>query len=259
MWAYLVLPMAALLTSAVSGMVGMAGGMLLLAVLLCFLTHAETIPTHAAVQLASNSTRLIAFAGRIDWRTLGRFLIGVLPGAILGGAVYVRFGTPASSEPYLKMGVGLYVLTVTFLPKPRKRENRSGEYEFMLIGFVAGAAALTVGAVGPIIAPVFARCGFVKERLVATKAACQAVLHVVKIPFFIVAGSMGKFASFEVGRIGLLVIAMAVMVIPGTLIGKRFLGVMSESQFRRLYQFALVIAGSKVLLYDGVYKLIVSD
>lgn len=254
MWLYLIMAIVALLTSMVSGMLGLAGGMLLLAVLFSFLTHVEAIPIHALVQLVSNSTRLIAFFKNIDTFALARFVIGMLPGVFLGSLVYYRFGTPASSEPYLKMIVGVYVLLVTFLPVPAGRAGRRSAWAFPAIGFVAGTAALTVGATGPLIAPVFAREGFVKERLVATKAVCQAVMHVAKLPVFLLAGSMGKFAQFDFSRLGLLVVLMSVMVVPGTLLGKRALRFISADQFRLLYRGALVLAGLKVLIFDGVWQ-----
>ena len=255
-WVYLILAITALLTSILSGMLGMAGGMLLLATMFCFLTHAETIPTHAVVQLASNATRLTAFARSIAWPTVGRFLLGVVPGAIVGSVIYYRFGTPAASEPYLEMLVGAYILAVTFLPKPKRQDRDPGRWAWPATGALAGAAGLTIGATGPLIAPVFARCGFAKERLVATKAACQACLHLIKLPVFILAEKAGKFAAFDVRELGLLAGLMIAMVIPGTLIGKRMLTRISETQFMSLYRAALVAAGSKVLLYDGVYTLI---
>ena len=62
----IILAIAALLTSMISAIIGMAGGILLLAVMLSFLSHADTIPTHGAVQLASNRNgpfvRLVAIS-----------------------------------------------------------------------------------------------------------------------------------------------------------------------------------------------------
>ena len=79
---YIVLPVMAVLTSALSGMIGMGGGMMLLATMFCFLTHAEAVPAHAAVQLISNSTRTIAFLQHVHWPTVGRFFAGVVPGSV---------------------------------------------------------------------------------------------------------------------------------------------------------------------------------
>ena len=57
----LILPIVALLTSILSGVIGMGGGMLLLATMFAFMSHAEAIPAHGAVQLISNSTRTFVF------------------------------------------------------------------------------------------------------------------------------------------------------------------------------------------------------
>ncbi len=247
--ALVILTIAAFATATLSGILGMGGGMLLLAVMFCFLAHGEAIPTHAAVQLVSNSTRSVAFIQHVSWRTLGRFVLGAIPGGAIGLWLRWEMGPPDQAEPYLKTLVGVYILVAAFLPKPKSRDGHRGTWwDFPLLGLVAGAAALTVGAVGPLIAPLFARRAFVKERLIATKALCQMFLHVVKIPAFL------AFGSIDVEKLGLLALVMSVVVIPGTLLGKRMLRYVSEDNFVRLYKLALVVAGAKVLLIDGLWR-----
>jgi uncharacterized membrane protein YfcA len=107
-----------------------------------------------------------------------------------------------------------------------------------------------VGAIGPLIGPIFARRNFVKERLVATKAACQMIVHVAKIPAFLWLGTL------EIERLGMLTLVMGVMVVPGTLMGKAVLKKVTEAQFMGLYRAVLVIAGVKVLCYDGLWQLL---
>jgi uncharacterized membrane protein YfcA len=247
---YVILAVAALATATLSGMIGMGGGMLLLATLFCFLPHAEAIPTHAAVQLASNGTRIVAFLRDVDWATLGRFVIGALPGGALGLMLLASVGPAERAEPYLKMAVGAYILVAAHLPKAEKNTAGGHWWDFPLLGLVAGTAALTVGAVGPLIAPLFARRDFVKERLVATKATCQAILHVVKIPAFL------WLRSFDYPRLAGITVVMIALVIPGTLLGKRLLRHVSEADFLLLYRIALTVAGLKVLAWDGIYAAI---
>ena len=175
----------ALLTATISAIVGMGGGMLLLATLFACLPHAEAIPVHASVQLVSNSTRTLTFLRHVHWPTLGRFLIGVLPGSLLGLGLLVWLGQPQQSEPWFKCLVGAYILGSLLLPKPRPVSFARVWWDFPLLGVLAGTAAFTVGAVGPLIAPLFARRNFVKERLVATKAVCQSFVHLAKIPGFL--------------------------------------------------------------------------
>ncbi len=249
----IVLPLAALIASIISGIIGMGGGILLLAVMLSFLGHGEAIPLHAVVQLCSNTTRSIAFLKSADFSTVRRFAIGLLPGTVLGTLVLYWIGNLDAGEPYLKMLVGLYVLIAPFVPKRKSTDDDDGQPNqkgFFAIGFLAGAMALTVGAIGPLIAPMFARHGFVKERLIATKALCQTLAHFIKLPAFLILG------SFNVTSTSLLMLLMVLAVIPGTLIGKHLLQYVSPRLFVWMFKVALVVAGLKVLIVDGVMKLL---
>lgn len=243
----IILAVAALLTSIVSAILGMGGGIMLLAVMLCFMSHGEAVPTHAVVQIASNGTRVLAFLKNVDRSAFLRFLLGVIPGAGIGMALLWALGEPEQSEPYLKTTIGALILIALFLPKPKKGVTvRAMWWDFPLLGLGAGTAALTVGAVGPLIAPLFARRGFDKNRLIATKAVCQLATHVFKIPAFI------WLRDLDLSRLGPLALLMILMVIPGTLIGKRFLQGISENGFRIAYRVALTTAGLKVLIVDGI-------
>ena len=249
-WIPLILAAAALVTSIISAILGMAGGMLLLAVMLCFLSHGDTIPTHAAVQIASNGTRTLAFIKNVDVRTVMRYFSGLLPGMGLGMLLLWQLGQPERSEPYLKTLIGAFILVATYLPQAKSADRSAGTWwDFPLMGLVAGTAALTVGAIGPLIAPLFARRDFVKERLIATKAVCQLATHTLKIPAFI------WLRDLDFSRLGSLALLMILMVIPGTLIGKRILKGVPERHFRIAFRVALTVAGLKVLVLDGLRHL----
>jgi uncharacterized membrane protein YfcA len=244
------LTIAALVTSIISGILGMGGGILLLATLLSFLPHGQAIPVHAGVQIVSNSTRALALLRHVDWGVVGRFTTGAVPGMAAGYLLLRWLGQPDASEPYLKMLVGIYVLGAAFWPAGEKaRESGAARREFGRMGFVAGVAALTVGAVGPLIAPLFARHDYVKERLVATKAMCQMVTHVCKLPAFYL------LETIPAGLFLQLMVVMSAAAIVGTLIGRQLLKRVSETMFRRAYRVLLVLTGAKVLLVDGILKI----
>lgn len=249
-WTIPVLTIAAFLTATLSGVIGMGGGILLLAIMFsCLESHGEVIPLHGSVQLVSNSTRAVAFVRDADWPTLGRFALGAVPGACIGAVVLWRLGELEGADPYLKMLIGAYVLVAAYLPTPRRAEHAGRWYDFPLLGLICGAAALTVGAVAPLIAPLFARRQFVKERLIATNALCQILTHLLKIPAFWIIGAL------EPSQFSILFLCMAAATIPGTLLGKRILRHVSPSLFMILFRVALTVAGLKVFFLDGVLAL----
>jgi len=189
------------------------------------------------------------FLRDVHWPTIGRFLCGAVPGGAVGLLLLTNLwqSDPArSGEPYLKMLVGSYILLAAYLPAGRGGAAAGRWWDFPLLGLVAGAAALTVGAVGPLIAPLFARRGFVKEQLVATKATCQILLHLAKIPVFV------WLRPLDYARLGAVTLFMIAAVVPATLLGKRLLPHVSEAMFRVLYRIALTVAGVKVLVWDGL-------
>lgn len=247
----IVLIVAAFITSIISAILGMGGGILLLAVMFCFLSHGEAIPLHAAVQLVSNSTRVLAFLGNVDWKTVGRFAVGAVPGGVAGGVLLSLLGSPEQSEPYLKITIGVYILAMTLIPaRKRKPSERRRASTWIALGFLVGTLGITVGAVGPLIAPHFARQGFAKERLIATKAVCQIIAHTIKLPVFWI------LRDLQMAEFSLLLGAMVAVVIPGTLLGRYLLRYVSEQWFRYLYRAALLVAGLKVLIFDGLRKVI---
>jgi len=231
---------------------------MLLAAMLCFMPHADAIPTHAAVQIASNGTRVMAFLKNVDRPAIFRYILGVVPGGLMGMLLLWVLGEPKQSEPYLKTLIGAFILVVTYLPKKRASlpdavgcaAPAPSCRGFATMGLVAGTAALTVGAVGPLIAPLFARRNFVKERLIATKAVCQLCTHLMKIPAFLFVRQL------DVPRLSGLAVLMICMVIPGTLLGKRLLKGVSERHFMIAYRVALTLAGLKILLLDGLRNLL---
>ena len=267
------LAVAALATSALSAVLGMGGGALLLAVMLTALPWAEVIPLHAVVQLASNGTRVLAYLPQVSWPVVTRFAAGLLPGGLLGALLIGELARSPGADPWLKLLVGTWILVMLVIPEPARSprdaddgEPRDGDanddtndnplqvghwWDWPALGFVAGSCALAVGAVGPLIAPLFLRRPMTRQQVVATKAVCQSLLHLVKLPVFI------ALWNFDYGRSALLLAVLVACVVPGTLIGRRLLARhVSEALFRRMYRLALLLAGSKVLIVDGLLPLL---
>lgn len=228
-----------LATAAVSAILGMAGGMLLLAVMLLYLDPAVAIPVHAIAQLASNTSRSLA-----HWRSIRRDL--VLPYLILllpAGLLSVPLARHAPPD-LLRALIGVFVLVATwrrewlllgFHPETIPLGPR-----FTLVGGLAGLLGPVVGATGPFIAPFFLGLGLGRFELISTTAACQATGHLAKIGLF---GAGG----FAFGRHAPLYLGMILAVVAGTALGTRILAFIPEQRFASLFKAALTLLALRLI------------
>ena len=236
-WALIiVLTLAALAGATVSGMIGMAGGMLLLIIMLVVgLDWDIAIPVHAAVQLCSNASRVLAFLKSVRWRPFLIVFIVAAPLPWLGLLLRALL-----NEQTAKLVIGVLVLYATWAPKQRVA-RLPVVVAFAIVGVLGGTLGVIFGASGPMIAPFFLREGWAKEQIIATKAVSQAYFHTLKIVAF---GSVG----FSFSAHWTLIVPMAGAVIVGTFCGKWLLGKISEARFRLLYRGALTILALRLIM-----------
>lgn len=237
---------ASVLTAGVSAVLGMAGGIMLLAIMLLFLEPAIAIPIHALVQLTSNSSRSVIHARAIRRDLLFPYMLLLLPAGLL--TVPLAQHLPGDA---LRLGIGVFVLVATWRKgwlllgvDPERIPLRP---RFALVGAGAGAVGPLVGATGPFIAPFFLGIGLDRFELIGTKAACQATGHLAKIILFGLAG----FAFLEFGW---LTLGMATGVVAGTWLGTRVLHHIDDVRFTQLYKWTLTLIALR-LVWSGVAHL----
>ncbi|MFK7896850.1 MAG: sulfite exporter TauE/SafE family protein [Myxococcota bacterium] len=232
-----------LITAAVSAVLGMAGGIMLLTVMLLYLDPLIAIPVHALVQLASNSSRSVIHAKQIRFDLFFPFMLLVVPAGFLTLPLATR--VPADT---LRLAIGVFVLIATW----RKSWLLLGinldrvplKPRFALVGAGSGALGPLIGATGPFIAPFFLGIGLSRFELIGTKAACQAATHLAKIGLF-------GFAGFAFAEYGWLTLAMAASVVGGTFLGTKVLHQITDDRFTQLYKVALTLVALR-LMYSGL-------
>jgi uncharacterized membrane protein YfcA len=99
----------AVATAFLSAVAGLAGGIVLLTVMLLYFEPLVAIPLHGAIQLVSNSSRALIQRDHVDWRLVWRFAVPLLPAGLAGLQVAQRL--PAS---VLRVAIGLFVLLATW-------------------------------------------------------------------------------------------------------------------------------------------------
>lgn len=226
-------------TAVLSAVVGMAGGITLLAVMLLWIEPLVAIPLHGWIQLASNGSRAGIQRRHVDRGILLRFSALLLPAAAVGLALV--HAIPADG---LRAAIGAFVLLATWRPRwlllGRHPERLAPGPRFVALGAGSGVLNMTVGATGPLIAPFFLGLGLSRQALVGTKAACQAAGHLAKVALFGVGG-------FALGPwLPLLAAAMAA-TFAGTWVGSRVLERVSEPAFEMLYKAVLTLVALRLV------------
>lgn len=226
---------AVILTAVISGVVGMAGGVTLLSFMTFFLTLEVIVPLHGIVQLSSNFSRFVFLKNHIHKKITFTFLAGAPIGTLLA---YFAIKSMPNKDVALGLIAGLIFYTI-FKPKklPAIKLPLTG---FFLLGLMTGILSPLIGATGPLLAPFFLREDLNKEQIVATKAVSQMFTHLLKIPLFL-------SLDFPYLDYALPLFVMIVCAVLGTKLGVILLGKVSEELFKKIYQFALLLAGIRIL------------
>jgi uncharacterized membrane protein YfcA len=248
--ALIVLTVASLATATLSAVVGMAGGIVLLSVMLLFLEPLEAIPLHGAIQLVSNGSRTWIQRSHVEGGIVWRYALLLLPMGVVG--LWVAQALPPDVTRAL---IGAFVLVATWAPGAltlgTHPERTDRNRRFVVLGGVAGVLNPTIGAIGPLIAPFFLNLGLARQAVIGTKAACQALGHLAKIAIFGAAGF--AFLAWAAP-----LAALSASAIAGTWLGSRILGRVSEVWFTRLYKGVLTLIALRLLVIEGLAVLGVS-
>lgn len=230
-------------TAVLSAIVGMAGGIILLTVMLFFFDPIPAIAIHGVVQLVSNGSRTVIQRKHIEWPLVRRYSILLLPMAYMGAQV--AFALP----PHLtKVLIGAFVLAATWRSQwllfGADAERLRPPERFLVLGGVMGFMSTIIGATGPLQAPFFLHLGLARQGVVGTKAACQMLSHLSKTA---VLGLVG-FAYFDHVA---LIAAMSAMVMAGTWTGSHLLERVNERHFVLLFKSTLTLIALRFVLWDG--------
>ena len=85
-----------------------------------------------------------------------------------------------------------------------------------------------------------------KESVIATKAACQAIGHLGKMPIFIFLFGVDYFEDWSV----ILPLVLAVFI--GTKFGKGMLGKLPEATFKKLFRIVLTLIAIRLIILNFI-------
>lgn len=217
----LVLVLSVFGTALLSGVFGMAGGLLLLLVLSLRMPLPEAMVLHGAAQLIANGARAALSARHIR--------VDALAGYFLAAAL--TFLLCMLTEPVLTTTLALLVTGALPFVSPLLIRAHVPTMDKPLGAMTCGAlvtgAHLTAGVSGPLLDLFFLEAPFKRQEVVATKAATQCLGHLLKIVYF---GALAVTLPVQ-SPTGWLVLFGASL--GGTLLGKLALDRMDDTLFRK--------------------------
>lgn len=222
-------------TSTIAGIVGIGGGMMLIAILPTFLPINALIPIHGLTQMSSNLSRAIFGYKSIQTEVIPKFLAG----SILGIGFFASILYLISLQ-YVPLFIGIYILLSLWSDKFNKKVKRYESY--FMVGFLQTGLSIVVGATGPLTMSLLLKDYQDKDIVVATGAALMSITHTLKVFVFIFFG----FVFFEYIWI---LVAMIIGAIAGSYAGTKLRDKIDGKKF---------VISLKVLLSALAIKLILS-
>lgn len=228
-----------LVTSFISGIFGMAGGIIFMGVLTALVPVAMAMIIHGAVQMVSNGYRAYLWRDHIDWTIFRRYALGSLAAVILLFALSWR---PDKQMVYLLLGC---VSMLVWLPKTLLDLDIQKRYQAEGAGFVVQALNTVAGVAGPLLDQFFVHTDMTRHAIVATKAVTQVMAHLVKIIFWSVPVVMA--AGVQALPPWWLIALAAPLSMTGTTLGGKVLNRMSDVNFKKGMKYLVTVIGIVML------------
>lgn len=234
-----ILAILAFLTATLSGVFGMAGGLVLMGGLAFLMPVSAAFVTHGLLQLVANGWRAILHFRHVRWGIVGFYALASLAAGI---AVALIAFTPSKMLLFLMLGL---VPGLLWIPQSWLRLDAAKPLHALISGFVVTGLNLTAGVAGPLLDIFFVRTALTRHSIVATKAATQVFSHLAKI---IVYGA----PLFVAGAKGLPPWPVFALAIPlsmlGTAVGGRILDRMSDVNFKAWTRWIVTGVGVTYLI-----------
>jgi uncharacterized protein len=222
-------------TSILSGVLGMAGGMVLMGVLVWVLPVQQAMILHAVSQFSANGSRAYIHRAHIHRKSLKFYFAGL-------GLTFLVFTfvslLPSKLLVFLLLGVTPFL---SFLLPKNAQLDFTRPFQAFLCGAVVTGFQLTGGVSGPLLDVFFQTRSLTRHQTVATKAFTQAVSHVTKFVYF--GFIVSDFGTAAGGLPLWLCLGVVPLALCGSHLSKHILDRLSDRHFYKATQAALLVIG----------------
>jgi len=234
--------LAVAVTSMLSGILGVGGGMLLMGILALLLPTGPAMVLHGLAQLAANGSRAVLHYRHVEWRILPYYGLGA---AMAFAFFYFCKFFPERWLIYLLMGLmpwfALYGkrLMVLDIEKP---------HHTVLCGILVTSLLLACGVSGPALDIFYLHTRMSRHRIVASKAITQSLGHGLKLFYY---GPLLDKVGFSGGE----VLAICAVALLGTALGARVLDKANDQIFQ-IWSHRIILLMGLIFLVQGLHGLV---
>ena len=230
----------AFVTATLSGVFGMAGGLVLMGGLALVLPVSAAFITHGLLQLVANGWRAILHRRHVAWKIVAIYALG----SLIAGTV-VSLIALAPSKPILFLVMGL-LPGLLWLPQDWIKLDAAKPAQALASGILVTGVNLTAGVAGPLLDIFFVRTALSRHTIVATKAATQVFAHLAKI---IVYGGLMLRTQDGGDMPPLWLFALTIpLSMLGTAVGGRILDRLTDINFKRYTRLIVTAVGIMYLI-----------
>jgi uncharacterized membrane protein YfcA len=225
----------AIVAFALSAVCGGGAGFLLMPLLGMSLPAAQVPAALSIGTVTSSISRISIFWKNIRWDIVAWFVPPALP-AVWFGAKLLTYVNPV----YLQLVIGLFLLInlpLIFKPNVIEKPKKHPQKILMaIIGLLAGFVSGLTGAIGLLFNKFYYTQGLTKEEIVATRAANEVLLQIVKLILYALFGLM-TLQSIAFGAV------IAVAAVLSAWIMKNILPKVSAKLFQQIGYATMVVSG----------------
>lgn len=259
---WLLYPLLGAIAGLLAGLLGVGGGLVLVAAL-AWLLPLQGVPAEAAMHVALatslasiivtavSSTRAHHRRGSVRWASVRWLVPGLLAGGLLGSAVAVAL--PGDLLRYLVAGYCLLAATQLVFGQPRQRGPAQGDPR----GLPMAGAGVGIGAVSAVVGigggsmtvPLLVWLGVPPVRAVGTSSACGVAIALASAAGY---ASLGGSEGMPPGSVGYVYLPAAIGIALASVLvaplGTRLAHAISGRSLRYVFAAFLALVGLSLLL-----------
>jgi uncharacterized membrane protein YfcA len=224
------LMLASFVTAVLHGAIGMAGGVIMAAILAHFIGIKAAVPVMTTALIFSHFSRAILFFRDTDWKIAFRVLLFGCPTIIVGAVIFGMISPRAVAIVFAVF------LIASFPIKRWAKKHQITTGPKLLAGASVVWGMLAGNVIGPafFLAPFLLGTGMNRLAFAGTLASITLVMNILKLSVF---GATDLINS-ELFLLGVLIGAMT---IPGNWAGRTILKRMKDSDHRRIIDILTVL------------------